>query len=340
MSFKVVHTFYESGMDIREQILEPLDVVLVKGMWRTEHEVIANAGDADALVVSGSIQPISRRVIDALSKCRIIANQSIGFDKTDVSAATERCIVFTNVPDFCIDEVSGRAIAFMLALNHKLFVLDRIVKGSQVFFPMNRKLMRESVAPIFRMREQTLGLIGFGEIGLATALKARGLGMRVLAYDPYVFEGAARSRGVVPVDLDTLLRESDYVSLHSPLTPETRHMLGYDEFRRMKPTAYLVNTGRGECVIEADLIRALREGLIAGAGLDVTDPEPPAPDNPLLAMPNVILTGHSAGYSESAAPELFYKPITQIAAALRGEWPTYAVNKTLKPKWLEKWGRK
>jgi D-3-phosphoglycerate dehydrogenase len=164
--------------------------------------------------------------------------------------------------------------------------------------------------------------------------------MRVMAYDPYVLGPVMESRGVKPVDLDTLLRESDFISLHTPLTPETSNMIGYEEFKKMKPTCYFINTARGGCVDQAALIRALQEGLIAGAGIDVTVDEPIAADNPLITMPNVILTGHSAWYSNSADFEIFYKPMTQVVAALKGEWPVYAVNPEVEKQWLEKWGKK
>jgi D-3-phosphoglycerate dehydrogenase len=163
--------------------------------------------------------------------------------------------------------------------------------------------------------------------------------MRVMAYDPYVLDAVMESRGVKPVDLDKLLGESDFISLHTPLTPETSNMIGYEEFKKMKPTCYFINTARGGCVDQAALIRALQEGLIAGAGIDVTVDEPIAADNPLITMPNVILTGHSAWYSNRADFEIFYKPMTQVVAALKGEWPVYAVNTEVKEKWLEKWGK-
>jgi D-3-phosphoglycerate dehydrogenase len=182
--------------------------------------------------------------------------------------------------------------------------------------------------------------VGLGKIGTATALKARGLGMRVIAYDPYVLGAIMESRGVEPVDLDTLLGESDFISLHTPLTPETSKMIDYEEFKQMKPTCYFINTARGGCVDQEALIRALKEGLIAGAGIDVTVDEPIAADNELLLMQNVILTGHSAWYSTTSEWELYYKPMTQVVMALEGKWPLYALNVEVEKKWLERWGRK
>ena len=338
MNFRVAHTLAVPGKDLGERLLEPLNATLVKGVWLTEDEIISNAMDADAVLGRIAGQPFTRRVLGQLPKCRIVAGVGLGFEMIDLEAATEYGIVVTNVPDYCLDEVSGRVIAFMLALGYKILQIDKLVKERQVNMVSNINAMLEVAYPIFRMRDQTLGIVGLAKIGTATALKAKGLGMRVIAYDPYVLEGVMESRGVKPVDLDTLLRESDFISLHTPLTPETRNMIGYEEFKKMKPTCYFINTSRGGCVDEAALIRALQEGLIAGAGIDVTVDEPPAKDSPLIKMPNVILTGHSAWYSTTAESELFFKPMTQVVLALQGKWPPYAVNPQVQKKWLEKWG--
>lgn len=340
MTFKVVHTFALPGVDLGEELLEPLDATLVKGMWRTGDEIISHGRDADAVIGVVSIQPFTRRVLEAFVNCRIIAGIAVGFETVDLEAATDCGIVVTNVPDYCIDEVSGLAMTLMLALGHKLLQIDKAVRERQISFTLDRKALMDVLYPRFRMRGQTLGIVGLGKIGTATALKARGLGMKVIAYDPYVLRAVMESRGVRPVDLDTLLRESDFIGLHTPLTPETSNMIGYEEFKKMKPTCYFINTARGGCVDQASLIRALQEGLIAGAGIDVTADEPIHADNPLLEMPNVILTGHSAWYSTTSDLELFHKPMTQVAMAQKGEWPLYAVNPDVKEKWLEKWGEK
>ena len=343
MSFKVVNAIYIPGPDFGEKLLEPLDATLVNGFWRTEEELISNAADADAVICAGPLQPFTRKVIGALSKCRIVASLGNAYDRIDLEAATGYGIAITNVPDYCIDEVSGRAIALMLALGYKLFQLDREVREKQInFVPPNRKTVTEIAYPIFRMHDQTLGIVGLGRIGTATALKARGLGMRIIAYDPYVLGAVMVSRGVEPVDLDTLLRESDFIAIHALLNEETRNMIGYEEFKKMKPTCYFINDARGAIVDQPALIKALHEGLIAGAGLDVTVDDPIAPDNPLLKMPNVILTGHSAWYStvSDSGPEFWYKPMSQVILALKGKWPLYAVNPEVEKKWLEKWGKK
>ncbi len=340
MGFKVVHMFPLPGVNLGEKLLEPLNATFFTGMWRTEEEIIHNAGDADAIIGVASFHPYNRRVLGALSKCRIIASIGIGYEKIDLEAATEHGIVVTNVPDYCLDEVSGLAIGFMLTLGHKILQIDRAVREKQANIILQRETLMEFAYPMFRMRDQTLGIVGLGKIGTATALKARGLGMRVIAYDPYVLGAVMESRGVKPVDLDTLLGESDFITVHTPLTPETNKMIGYEEFKKMKPTCYFINTARGGCVDQEGLFRALQEELIAGAGIDVTIDEPIAPDNPLLQMDNVILTGHSAWYSTTSEWELYYKPMGQVVAALEGKWPLYALNVEVQGKWLDKWGKK
>jgi D-3-phosphoglycerate dehydrogenase len=340
MGFKVVNVFRLPEVDFGNELLDPLGATLVNGMWMKEEEIIAQCHDADAVIGVVSIQPFNRRLMRGLPKCRVIAGIGIGYDKTDLEAATELGIAITNVPDYCLDEVSGLAVGYMLALGHRLLQIDRAVRERRVVFTVNKKALDEIARPMLRMRNQTVGIVGLGKIGTVTALKARGLGMRVIAYDPYVLRPVMESRGVTPVDFDTLLRESDFISIHTPLTSETSNMFGYEQFRTMKRTAYFINTARGGCVDQPGLIQALKEGLIAGAGIDVTLDEPIAKDNPLLTMMNVILTGHSAWYSVTSEVDLYRRPMTQVIQALRGEFPVYTVNGDVKTKWMERWGKK
>jgi len=340
MGFKVVNVFRLPEVDFGNELLGPLGATLVNGMWMKEEEIIAQCHDADAVIGVVSIQPFNRRLMSALPSCRVIAGIGIGYDKTDLEAATELGIAVTNVPDYCLDEVSGLAVGYMLALGHRLLQMDRAVRERRVVFTVDKKALNEIAYPMFRMRAQTVGIVGLGKIGTVTALKARGLGMRVMAYDPYVLRPVMESRGVMPVDFDTLLGESDFISIHTPLTSETNSMFGYEQFRKMKRTAYFINTARGGCVDQPGLIRALKEGLIAGAGIDVTIDEPIAKDNPLLTMTNVILTGHSAWYSVTSEVDLYRRPMTQVVQALRGELPIYTVNPEVKTEWMARWGKK
>jgi len=342
MSFKIVNTINIAGIDFGEKLLESLDATLIKGSWSTEDELIANTAGADA-VIGAPGQAWTHRVFKTLSQCRIIACSAIGYDRVDLDGATECGIAVTNVPDYCIDEVSNQAIAFLMTLGRKLFPIDRVVRETSVHLtPGNRQGLADYAHPIFRLRDQTLGIVGFGKIGTAVGLKAKGLGMRVIAYDPYVFGAIMRTHGVEPVDFNTLLRESDFISINAFLNEETRGMIGYEEFKKMKSTCYLINTARGKIVDQPALIRALQEDLIAGAGLDVTAEEPIPKDDPILNQPNVILTGHSAWYSvtSDSGPEYWHRAMGQVVMALNGEWPVYAVNPEVKQKWLENWGKK
>ena len=300
MGFKVANIWSLPGEDYNEEKLAPYNVSLVRGLWMTEDEILANTYDADAIIGCVSVQPFTLRLLEKLKNCRIIAGVGIGYDTTDVEAATRLGVAVTNVPDYCLDEVSGLALTFMLSLGHKIRTIDLAVRKKHVLFTVDRQALADTAYPIFRMRDQTLGIIGLGKVGTTLALKVRGLGMKVIAHDPYVLGPVMESRGVVPVDFDTLLAESDFISLHTPLNAETRGLMTYDCYRKMKKTCYFINTSRGGCVDQPGLIRALQEGLIAGAGIDVTIDEPISEENPLLGMPNVILTGHSAWYSVTA----------------------------------------
>jgi D-3-phosphoglycerate dehydrogenase len=342
MAERIVITSYNPNLDFGESLVKDMGIELKKGMWVTEEDLIENAGNADAVICSGPSQPWTSRVIESLVRCRILASLSIGYDRIDVDAASRLGMAVTNVPDFCVEEVSTQSLALLLALARRLLSIDRAVREKQVLIsPVERDLIARYGYPIFRLSEQTLGIIGLGRIGTALAVKARGLGMRMIAYDPYVLEGVMLSHHVRPVDFDTLLRESDYISINAALTDETRNMIDHKAFERMKHTCYLINTARGGIVDHAALVKALQEGEIAGAGLDATAEEPMSPGNPLLGMPNVILSGHSAWYSTTAdsGPGYWQKAMVQVIMALKGKWPTYAVNPEIKRQWLEKWGK-
>jgi D-3-phosphoglycerate dehydrogenase len=246
----------------------------------------------------------------------------------------------TNIPDFCIEEVSSQALALLMALNRRLFPIDRAVREKQVLItPTQRDLIAQHVYPIFRISEQTLGILGLGKIGTALAVKARGLGMRIIAYDPYVLEGVMLSHSVEPVDFDTLLRDSDILSINASLSDETRNIIDKNALSKMKPTSYLINTARGEIIDHSALIDALQKGIIAGAGLDATSEEPLSIGNPLLDMPNVILSAHSGWYSTTSdsASGYWQKAMVQVIMALKGQWPTYGLNPEIKKQWIEKW---
>lgn len=296
----------------------------------TEEALVATCSQADAIITAN--EPFTAKVIDSLERCRLIANCKTGYDNVDLEAATRRGVLVTNVPDYSVNEVSTHAMALLLACARKLFQYDAATRQGKwmVVLP-----------PVHRLQGQTLGIIGLGRIGRALVPKAQAFGLRVIACDPYIPAAAMEELGVAQVELDTLVRESDYISLHVVLTPENRGMIGMAELQKMKPTAYLINAARGQLVNEADLYTALKEGIIAGAGLDVLDtidPQPPNPDNPLLKLSNVIFTAHSAHYSAEAFADLVRRPAEEVARVLRGELPRYLVNPEAKGAYAARWG--
>ena len=311
------HRFREGP---EQEILQQIGAELTAYACRTEDDVIEHGRDADALLVGAA--PISRRVIKHLTRCKVIVRYGIGVDVVDVAAATEHGICVANVPDFCFDEVSDTAMSLILCVTRKVAMLDHAIRQGN----WNRQM----AAPVHKLRGSTLGIIGLGNIGRMLVPKARAFGFRIIAYDPYVSKETARSFGVPLISLDELLERSDVVSIHTPLTEETHHLIGERELKKMKSSAYLVNTGRGAVVEVEALYRALKEGWIAGAGLDVIEGEPLKGDEPILALDNVVFTPHYASYTEEAYHELAVKTAEGAAQVLRGEFPKYFVNPEVK----------
>jgi D-3-phosphoglycerate dehydrogenase len=309
-------------LTVEGEILAPVGAEVIPTRSLTEEELIEAARDADAIL--HAISPLTRRVMGELKKCLVISNYGIGVDTVDVPAATQEGIISANVPDFCFDEVSDTAMSLILTVTRKVALLSSAVK---------RGIWDRSIAfPIHKFRGQMLGLLSFGNIPRTLAPKAKAFGFQIIAYDPYVSQQAADPYGVKMVDLPTLLKQSDILSIHAPLTPKTHHIIGEAELNQMKRSAYLINTGRGPVVDGKALHRALKEGWIAGAGLDVLEKEPPDPDDPLLALDNVVFTPHYASYTEEAYLELRTKAAQNVASVLRGEWPKYLVNPEVKGK--------
>ena len=335
MAYKVLMTAFMPGMPLEEEIITNTGAELVKNLIFTEDEIIENAKDADGIIAGTTVQPFTRRVIENLTKCRIIANLGIGYDKLDLEAATDHGICATNVPDYCLGELSDTTMLLILALARKLMITTAAVKEGKWFTNLQD---RQMLMPMYRIQGQTLGLIGLGRIARTLVPKARSFGLKVIAYDPYIPQEVAKGLGVEPVDLERLLKESDFVSIHAHLTKENERMIGLDQLKMMKPSAYLVNTARGQMVDQQALYTALTEGLIAGAGLDVMDPEPPNPDDPLLKLDNLIATGHSAQLSEDAEAEMWRRPLEEVASVLKGEWPRAWLNPEVKEKFIAKWG--
>src|SRR3990172_702483 len=257
----VVHADARPGSELREERLAPGGLGCDVGAPTAADEdgLIANLREADVVLVAAA--PITRRVLESLPRCRAVVRYGIGLDNVDLEAATDNGIVVAHVLDFCTEEVSNHAIALLLALARRLLPLHPDAAAGRW-----RQPQAWTLAPV---HGQTLGIVGFGHIGQAAAREARAFGLRLLAHDPYGDPGAAEELGAALVPLGELLAESDYVSLHAPLTPGTRHLIGAAELAAMKPSAVLINTSRGPVVDEAALVEALTSGGIAGAGLDV-----------------------------------------------------------------------
>ena len=288
---------------------------LVEAKAPTPEAILEVARNADAILTTYA--KVTTEVVQALTKCRIIARFGIGVDNVDIDMATKKGIVVTKVPDYCIDEVSDHAMALLLAVVRKIPYSNRLVQAGRWEMP--------AVVPIPRLRGRTLGLVGFGRIPQLVAPKAQSFGMKVITYDPYVPKEVLAKAGVRHAEFEELVKTSDFISLHCPLMPETRHIMSAKVFAMMKPSAYLVNTGRGPLVDEAALAAALDKGQLGGAALDVVEKEPPT-GSPILGRDNVIITPHTAFYSEEALLDLQTKAAEEVVRVLSGQAPKNPVN--------------
>jgi len=319
---KVVLTDYVWGsLDVEKQILAGL-AELVPLQTKKPDEFLREAADCDALLNTYA-GPITADVMAKMPKCRIIARYGIGVDTIDVEAATQAGIIVTNNPTYCIEEVAEHTMALLLACARKVPFYDRMVRAGRWEVPPGK--------PMFRLAGRTLGLIGFGHIARQVAVRAAAFGMRVLYADPFVKEGQFGEPGK-KMELPEMLAESDFVSVHPPLTRETRKMVNDELFSRMKPTAFLVNCSRGPIVDTDALVRALDAKRIAGCALDTTDPEPLPDPHPLRGRENVVINPHVAWYSEQAMVGLQAGAPNEVRRVLSGEWPVNVVNKAVKGK--------
>jgi D-3-phosphoglycerate dehydrogenase / 2-oxoglutarate reductase len=283
----------------------------------TEDEMIARMRDADGLVTSAS--PITRGVMSALEGLKVVARTGVGYDVIDVPAATELGVIVVNIPDLWVREVANHALALLLAWNRKIVVLDHQVHAGvwSAGVPGERT---------GSLHGETVGIVGLGNIGSAFARRVAALETKVIACDPYVSDAHFKTLGVERVTLEALAERSDYVSVHTLLNAETHHLIGEAFFRRMKPTAILINTSRGPVVDEAALASALTDKRLAGAALDVWEKEPVAADNPLLKMDNVIATPHAAYFSSPAVAQVPRRCGEEVARVLTGQRPLNVVN--------------
>ncbi|MCE9555225.1 MAG: C-terminal binding protein [Planctomycetes bacterium] len=314
MPAKVLLTDYAwDDLSIETAILDEIGASIVLPRDTSEAALAETAADCDAIMNNWA--RVTAKVIDAAPRCRIIARLGIGLDSIDVTRATERGIPVTNVPDYCLIEVAEHALALILACGRKVGWYHLETKQGRYDL--------KSGPVLRRMEGQTLGIIGLGAIGRKLAEKATALGLRVLAFNR---TQRPPQLGVSYVELNELLTQSDYISLHVPLTSQTRHMIGAPQLAKMKPTAYLINTSRGGLIDHTALAAALVSGQLAGAALDVQDPEPPDLSQAPYSDPRVIVTPHAAFVSSESLLDLRQRSSRQIADRLSGRIPPHVVN--------------
>jgi D-3-phosphoglycerate dehydrogenase len=318
MKWKVLITDYLfKTIEYERRILSEIGAEVIEAQCKTEDEVIERAKGVHGLIVECA--PITRKVIESLPKLKVIARYGVGINVVNLKAASEYKVCVVNVPDYCIDEVSDHAFALILASARKIIPLDKHVKSGNWSFIFSQ--------PFYRIKGKTLGLIGFGRIARRLAEKTKPLGVSILTYDPYISEEILNSyKYVNKVGFLELLKKSDFISIHTPLTENTKNMISIKEIRLMKKSAIIVNTSRGGIINEEDLTKALIDKTIAGAALDVFEKEPPE-NSQLFKQDNVILTPHVGYHSEESQVELQTKAAEGIRDALLGRRPKYLVNK-------------
>jgi len=311
----VADTVFPS-LDPARQALAALNAEVRLAAEPTPSAILDVARQADGLLVTYA--KITSDIIQELERCQVIGRFGIGVDNVDIAAATEKGIVVTYVPDYCVDEVSDHAMALLLSLARKVTYANQLVQSG--------RWEMKAVVPLRRLRGHTLGLVGFGKIPRALAPKAQAFGLKVITSDPYISSEDAASLGVELVEFEQLLQASDYISIHTPLTPETKNLFNADAFRQMKSDALLINTARGPLVDDQALAQALDDGQLGGAALDVVPEEPLPADSPLLGRDNLVLTPHTGFYSEESLLDLQTKAAQDVASVLSGESPKYPIN--------------
>ena len=309
----------KAGFNVRE--VEDAD--FVRG-WKSNEETIELLHGASAVIASG--ERYTAEVINSLPDLRVIARHGVGFERVDVDAATAANVLLTITPTANHEAVAEHAMALILATSKSLVTVDKLVRSGSWGSPRTRLPLRQS----------TIGIVGLGRIGRSLATRAEGMGMNIIATELYPNKEFVEKHGIKLVDLDTLLAESDFVSLHCPLSKETQGLINSKKLSLMKPTAILVNTARGGLIVESDLIKALKSGTIGGAGLDVFEQEPSDSKNPLFEFDTVVLSPHIAGNDELSLDHMSGEAAQCIVDLSRGKWPDEAViNKSLKDSW--KW---
>lgn len=305
-----VTDFEFADLEFEREELSRFDIRLDSAPGISAQDLAILAAEAVGLLVQ--YMKLTPEIIARLPRLRAVARYGVGVDGVAVEAASAQRIYVINVPDYCDDEVSDHAIGLLLTCNRRLAMLDRLVRHNMWDYKLG--------GSVSRLRDRRLGLVGLGRIAREVARKAQALGLEVVAFDPYVNPSVATERGVALLDFDRLIETSHFVSLHAPLTKETYHLIDARVLQRMRSDAYLINTSRGGLVNERDLARALREGWIRGAGLDVLEVEPIPKDHPFLGLEEVVLTPHSAWNSVAAEEELRRKAARSLGRVLTGDF--------------------
>lgn len=318
--WKILITDYAwSSIEPEREVIAEIGGELIVAESGLESEFLKYAPIVDAILTCW--KPVQESIINAAKKCQIISRYGIGVDNINVKTATEQGIIVTNVPTYCVDEVSDHTIALMLSCVRKTSRYNRSVRSGKWDSSIGEKM--------YRLRGKTLGVIGFGNIAKSVIQKAKAFGLEVRVYSPRTSEQELESHGTVKVSFEKLLSESDIITIHVPLTHETHHMFKFQEFCQMKNTAYLINTARGGIVDSGALEKALKTGEITGAGIDVLEAEPPYIDEPLLYMNNVVITPHAAFMSEESIHELQINAAKCVVQVLTGQLPETVINPTV-----------
>jgi D-3-phosphoglycerate dehydrogenase len=320
----VMDTHDWDSIQIEQEILARVGCQIVPLEFSSDEELVGAIREADAILPR--YVNIQRHHIHAMQRCQIIARSGIGVDIVDVETASQHGIWVTNVPSYCEEEVADHAVALILACARKLFPYHHSVQQGIWKWQSGRNIIRLSQA--------AFGLIGFGKIGRLIWQRMKGFGCKGMIYDPYIAADIVAEAGAIQVELDELLSQADIIHIQSPLTPKTYHLIDENKLKLFKVDAILTNTARGPIIDEKALYRALKSGKIAAAGLDDLEEEPAKirdwrPENPLIHLPNVIVTPHSAWYSEQSSEEVKRISATEIARVLSGQRPLYPVNKPI-----------
>jgi D-3-phosphoglycerate dehydrogenase / 2-oxoglutarate reductase len=310
-------------LDILMPVLEPLGVELVHANPRSGEETVAAAADADAIILHGSV-PLPAEILQQLPRCRIIARTGVGVDRIDLEAAARQGLHITNAAGCNAIEVAEQTIGLMYTLARKLARMNTYVHDGR--WQRHSSELHAYRGRVRRITGQTVGIVGLGHVGRQVAWRAAALGLRVLAVDPYLDAAEARARQAELTTLDAMLPQVDFLTLHAPLTDATYRLIGAARLAQMKPSAYLINCARGPLVDPEALYEALVAGRLAGAALDVTDPEPINVDNPLLTLDTVLVTAHTAANSDESFADCQRCAAEQVALVLSGQPPTNPID--------------